>query len=100
MISNMLEEKEYLIKEIHHRVKNNLQIISSLLQLQSRYVEEPTALAALHDGESRVRSMSIIHHHLYTDDHLSQVKLPLYIENLCDNLQASYNIRNKAIAIH
>lgn len=100
IISNMLEEKEFLIKEIHHRVKNNLQIISSLLQLQSRYIEEPTALAALNEGESRVRSMSIIHHHLYTEDNLSQVNVPQYIDNLCSNLLASYNYKNKDISIH
>ena len=97
VISKMLEEKEYLVKEIHHRVKNNLQIISSLLQLQSRYIEEPSALAALSDGENRVRSMSIIHQHLYTDDHLSQVYLPSYVNNLCESLKASYSIGNKKI---
>lgn len=100
IISKMLEEKEFLIKEIHHRVKNNLQVISSLLQLQSRYVDEPTALAALSDGESRVRSMSIIHHHLYTGDNLSQVDVPKYIDNLCESLLASYNFKKKDIAIH
>jgi two-component sensor histidine kinase len=97
IISKMLEEKEFLIKEIHHRVKNNLQIISSLLQLQSRYIEEPMALAALNEGESRVRSMSIIHHHLYTESNLSQVNVPQYIDNLCSNLLASYNYKNKDI---
>jgi two-component sensor histidine kinase len=99
-LSKALEEKEFLIKEIHHRVKNNLQVISSLLQLQSRYVEEPTALAALNEGESRVRSMSIIHHHLYTEDNLSQVQVPRYVANLSENLQSSYNIRGKHISIH
>jgi two-component sensor histidine kinase len=99
-LSAALEEKEYLIKEIHHRVKNNLQIISSLLQLQARYVEEPTALEALSDGENRVRSMSIIHHHLYTGGNLSQVNLPEYVANLCSNLEASYRPRDKAIALH
>ncbi|NRA48870.1 MAG: tetratricopeptide repeat protein, partial [Phaeodactylibacter sp.] len=95
-----LEEKEYLIKEIHHRVKNNLQIISSLLQLQARYIEEPSALEALSDGENRVRSMSIIHHHLYTGENLSQVNLQEYITNLCSNLEASYRPANKAISLH
>ncbi|KGE85896.1 MAG: sensor histidine kinase [Phaeodactylibacter xiamenensis] len=95
-----LEEKEYLIKEIHHRVKNNLQIISSLLQLQARYIEEPSALEALSDGENRVRSMSIIHHHLYTGENLSQVNLPEYVANLCSNLEASYRPRDKTIMLH
>jgi two-component sensor histidine kinase len=100
VISKMLEEKEFLIKEIHHRVKNNLQVISSLLQLQSRYVEEPTALAALNEGESRVRSMSIIHHHLYTKENLSQVNVAQYIDSLCDSLLDSYNYKKQDIQIH
>lgn len=100
VISKMLEEKEFLIKEIHHRVKNNLQVISSLLQLQSRYVEEPTALAALNDGESRVRSMSIIHHHLYSKENLSQVNVAQYIDSLCDSLLDSYNYKKQNIQIH
>lgn len=99
-ITKMLEEKEFLVKEIHHRVKNNLQVISSLLQLQSRYVEEPGALAALNEGESRVRSMSIIHHHLYTGDNLSQVNVPRYLESLCNSLLASYNYKKQQITIH
>lgn len=99
VISKMLEEKEFLIKEIHHRVKNNLQVISSLLQLQSRYVEEPTALAALNDGESRVRSMSIIHHHLYSKENLSQVNVAQYIDSLCDSLLDSYNYKKQDIQI-
>ncbi len=99
-LSKALEEKEFLVKEIHHRVKNNLQVISSLLQLQSRYIEEPNALAALNEGESRVRSMAIIHHHLYTGDNLSQVDVPQYIENLCGNLYASYHHKQQHINIH
>lgn len=99
-LSKALEEKEFLVKEIHHRVKNNLQVISSLLQLQSRYIEEPNALAALNDGESRVRSMAIIHHHLYSGDNLSQVDVPQYIENLCSNLYASYHHKHQNVSIH
>jgi two-component system, sensor histidine kinase PdtaS len=98
-ISKMLEEKEYLIREIHHRVKNNLQVISSLLQLQSRHVEEPSAAAALNEGESRVRSMSIIHHHLYTENNLGQVDLPRYIDSLCESLLSSYNYKKQDIVI-
>jgi two-component sensor histidine kinase len=99
VISKMLEEKEFLIKEIHHRVKNNLQVISSLLQLQSRYVDEPLALAALNEGESRVRSMSIIHHHLYTESNLSHVNVSQYVDNLCNNLLSSYNYKKQDISI-
>ncbi|TXB68356.1 tetratricopeptide repeat protein [Phaeodactylibacter luteus] len=89
-ISKMLQEKEYLIKEVHHRVKNNLQVVSSLLRLQSRHVQEPSALAALSEGEHRVQSMSIIHQHLYQEANLSEVSLKGYLSHLCDNLRRSY----------
>jgi two-component system, sensor histidine kinase PdtaS len=95
-----LDDKEYLIKEIHHRVKNNLQIISSLLQLQSRYLDEPNAIEALRDGDSRVKSMAIIHHFLYSEENVSKVNVQEYLTNLLDNLQASYNIQNKNIHLH
>jgi len=89
-IEGMLDEKEYLVREIHHRVKNNLQMISSLLQLQSRHVTEPGAMEALAEGGSRVRSMAIIHHHLQADETASQVDVPGYVESLCETILASY----------
>jgi len=89
-IVEMLGEKEYLIREIHHRVKNNLQMISSLLQLQSRSLSEPGAVEALTDGENRVKSMAIIHHHLYSRDDVRSVEVRGYVDNLCENIRASY----------
>jgi len=89
-IEGMLDEKEHLVREIHHRVKNNLQMISSLLHLQARHVTEPGAMAALAEGGSRVRSMAIIHHHLQADDTASQVDVPGYVESLCETILASY----------
>ncbi len=87
-----LQDRENLLQEIHHRVKNNLQIISSLLRLQSRYMTEADAVQALNEGEARVNSMAIIHHHLYTQaDHLSQVNVQNYIDDLCHHLAASFN---------
>lgn len=100
VIFKMLNEKEYLLKEIHHRVKNNLQIISSLLQLQSRHLEEPNAIEALNDGESRVKSMAIIHQHLYTEGNLGQVNIPKYINDLVSNLKSSYQKIDLEIPIH
>jgi two-component system, sensor histidine kinase PdtaS len=90
-ISGMLDEKEYLIREIHHRVKNNLQMISSLLQLQSRYMTEPGAVEALSEGESRVKSMAIIHHHLYSRDDVSSVDVQGYVESLCQQILSSFS---------
>ena len=90
-ISGMLDEKEYLIREIHHRVKNNLQMISSLLQLQSRYMTEPGAVEALAEGESRVKSMAIIHHHLYSRDDVSSVDVQGYVESLCEQVLSSFS---------
>lgn len=99
-LTRLLEEKEYLIKEIHHRVKNNLQIISSLLQLQSRHLDEPHAIEALNDGESRVKSMAIIHQHLYTEDNLNQVNITSYIDNLITNLKSSYQSPDVEVLFH
>lgn len=100
IITEMLKEKDFLIKEIHHRVKNNLQVISSLLQMQARHINEPTAQEALIEGEARVRSMAIIHQHLYSGSQHNKVNLSAYIDNLVDNLKHSYNNKNKKIEIH
>jgi two-component sensor histidine kinase len=81
-----LTEKESLLKEIHHRVKNNLQIISSLLRLQSGQIDNAIAKAALRDMQNRVRSMALIHEHLYRSDNLASVDLATYLRSLCQQL--------------
>jgi len=100
LLSKALNEKEFLIKEIHHRVKNNLQIVSSLLSLQARNISDPTALDALKEGQSRVRSMALIHQNLYQDDDLIGVEAKAYIEKLSEGLFHSYNIDNDKIQLH
>jgi len=100
LIEKALAEKNILLKEIHHRVKNNLQMVSSLLQLQSRYITEPEAVEALNEGDNRVKSMAIIHHHLYSSDDISTVNVPGYIDNLCENILSSYNYSGIDIIIH
>ncbi len=86
-LTKSLEDKETLLKEIHHRVKNNLQMVSSLLSLQSRYVADDTAVAALKMGNSRVRSMALIHQKLYMSDEVSTtVKAGEYLQKLLDEL--------------
>lgn len=89
-IEGSLHEKELLLKEIHHRVKNNLQVISSLLNLQAQAVNDPAACSALRDSQMRVRSMALIHEKLYQSDNLAEIRLGSYIKNLSNNLFHSY----------
>ncbi|MEP7322136.1 MAG: histidine kinase dimerization/phosphoacceptor domain -containing protein [Saprospiraceae bacterium] len=91
-IQKALSEKETLIREIHHRVKNNLQFISSLLNLQSRHVVDTAAFNALKEGQNRVKSMALIHQNLYQEDNLTGIETKKYFESLMQNLFQSYNI--------
>lgn len=99
IISISLKEKEILLKEIHHRVKNNLQVISSLLNLQSKNISDEKALQALNEGKNRVRSMALIHQNLYRDDNLMGVDVQQYIQKLIESLFTSYNIEIDKIAL-
>jgi len=92
LIAKALAEKEILLKEIHHRVKNNLQVVSSLLKLQSKFIDDTKALDALQEGRNRVKSMAIIHQNLYQEDNLLGVSVKEYIEKLSKSLFHSYNI--------
>lgn len=84
------EEKELLLKEIHHRVKNNLQTISSLLNLQSAHIEDEQVLGAVVESKNRVRSMALIHQKLYQGDNLVSIEMKEYLETLCSNLIKSF----------
>lgn len=90
-IQNSLREKEILLKEIHHRVKNNLHIISSLLDLQSDYLEDERFSSVFTDSQSRIETMALVHEQLYKSEDLRQVDLGDYIHRLMDNLAISYN---------
>jgi two-component sensor histidine kinase len=90
IISKQNEEKTVMLKEIHHRVKNNLQIITSLLRLQSRELENPEAIAKFKDATHRVIAMSMIHEKMYQSDHLSTLHLREYLHDLSSDLVSSY----------
>lgn len=87
-----LKEKEVLLKEIHHRVKNNLQVISSLLKLQSDSITDPQVLVLFKDSYHRVRSMALIHEKLYGSEDLSRINTTDYIRSLTASLLSSYTI--------
>jgi PAS domain S-box-containing protein len=89
-IERSLKEKDVLLKEIHHRVKNNLQIIISLLNLQSGYIKDEYTLKAVKDGQNRVRSMALVHEKFYQSDELTEIDFGEYIEKLCQYLYQSY----------
>ena len=94
-IAESLKEKEILLKEIHHRVKNNLQVISSILNLQSSFVSDEKTLGILHESRNRIRSMAIIHENLYRTKDFSSINFASYLQNLTTNLIASYRINEE-----
>lgn len=91
-IETALKEKEFLIKEIHHRVKNNLQIISSMLSLQSEVIENDAAKEVLQESRLRINSMSIIHQMLYNKSNMSEISISEYLKNLMAQIEKSYSI--------
>jgi PAS domain S-box-containing protein len=88
----LLLEKDVLLKEIHHRVKNNLQIISSLLNLQSVNIVNEHDKKIFLDSKSRIKSMAIVHEQLYQSEDLSRIDIENYIKRLADSLFNSYNV--------
>lgn len=98
-IEASLREKEVLLKEIHHRVKNNLQIVSSLLNLQASHIHDPQALRVLCDGRHRIRSMALIHEKLYKSQDLARIDFAEYIRDLVAYLFRSHADLVRAIAL-
>ena len=96
-IKDSLMEKEVLLREIHHRVKNNLQIISSLLNLQTRCVEGEETINVLKESQNRVKTMAMVHEKLYQSEDLKDVNFKEYIENLVSDLFYSYGVKKGAI---
>ena len=87
----VLSEKEWLLKEIHHRVKNNLQIIISLLQSQSKYLLDEAAINAIEQSQHRVRAMALIHQKLYRSESLSRIDMPAYIREVVEHLSECFD---------
>ncbi|UQA76789.1 tetratricopeptide repeat protein [Sphingobacterium siyangense] len=89
-LKQLIAEKEWLLKEIHHRVKNNMQIIISLLNTQSAYLENEDAISAIQNSQNRMHAMSLIHQKLYQTDNLSHIDMKWYIQELTEYLKDSF----------
>ncbi|NQE34882.1 PAS domain-containing sensor histidine kinase [Microcoleus asticus] len=98
-IKASLAEKEVLLQEIHHRVKNNLQVISSLLKLQSRYIQDSRVSEMLKESQNRVRSMALVHEQLYQSKDWSNIDFAEYIQNLAHNLFQAYEIHAEGVKL-
>ena len=99
VIQQSLTEKETLLREIHHRVKNNLQIISSLLNIQSQHIVDENVLSSIQEGQSRVQAMSLIHQNLYQSEHLSNVDIENYLRELVVYLSEMFVGDEKSIKV-
>lgn len=87
-----LKEKEVLLKEVHHRVKNNLQVISSILNLQSSYIKDAKILEILHESQNRIKSMAFVHESLYQTKDFASINFQEYVGNISRNLVHSYSL--------
>ena len=92
LLQKQNKEKEFLLKEIHHRVKNNLEIVSSLLSLQSAQINDPNVLNAMQDSQYRVQSMSMIHKKLYLGENLATIEMKDYFLNLGNYIIYAYGV--------
>lgn len=88
-LNRLVKEKEWLVKEMHHRVKNNLQVVMSLLNTQSMYLDNAAAQAAIQESQHRMHTISLIHQKLYQSDNSAMVSMPAYVRELIDYLRDS-----------
>ncbi|MBC7846314.1 MAG: sensor histidine kinase [Flavobacterium sp.] len=95
ILQNMLIEKEWLLREIHHRVKNNLHMIVGLLASQAEFLKNEEAIQAISASQNRIQAMSLIHQKLYQSENLSIIDMPSYIFELAEYLKDSFEIRNR-----
>jgi PAS domain S-box-containing protein len=99
IIQTELKQKDTLLKEVHHRVKNNLQIISSLMRLQVDNHQDQQLKASFQDSQNRIQSMALIHERLYRSDDLSQIDTQIYFKELTDYLCQTYNTNSQHIEV-
>ncbi len=100
IISNALKDKDLLLHETHHRVKNNLQMISSLLNLQSNYVKDESVREVLQNNQNRIHSLAILHKNIYNGESLSTVNMQTYFEGLVDNIFSAYEKTTQHIIVN
>ncbi|AFZ20504.1 PAS domain S-box protein [Allocoleopsis franciscana] len=100
LIKASLKEKEVLLKEIHHRVKNNLQIVTSLLQMQARRTKEPQAVEVLRDSKNRIASIALVHEKLYRSEDLANIDFGQYIPDLTTHLFDTYNVSSNTVSLN
>ena len=98
-IQASLKEKEILLQEIHHRVKNNLQVIYSLLNLQSGYIKDEQALQSFKESQNRIKSIALIHENLYHTNNISQINFAEYVQELVVNLFYAYGVNSAVISL-
>src|SRR6202020_1527584 len=94
-----LQQRETLLREIHHRVKNNMQVMSSLLSLQSRVASNPETTRMLEENQNRIQSMALLHELLYQSDDLAVVEFSKYIRRMVDHLFSSYGVDHRQIRL-
>jgi PAS domain S-box-containing protein len=98
-VTASLKEKEILLKEIHHRVKNNMQVISSLLSLQAKLVRDPNGRELLRESQNRVMSIALVHEKLYQSQSLARIDFADYIRKVAENLFQSYGVQKNRIQL-
>lgn len=93
----LLDEKDWLLQEVHHRVKNNLQIVMSLLNTQSAFLKNNAALAAIRESQNRVQAIALIHQKLYSSSNVAYIDIAVYIKELVNYLADSYDAHDRGI---
>jgi two-component sensor histidine kinase len=91
-LEKLITEKEYLLKEVHHRVKNNLQVVMSLLNTQTHFLKDDTAIAAIKNSQHRIHSMSLIHKKLYQSENVVSINMEIYISELIEYFKEAFDI--------
>jgi len=99
VLKTALAEKEMLLKEVHHRVKNNFQVVNSLLRLEGAQLRNAEARAALELAESRIHAMALVHERLYMEGNFVEIDLRSYLESLAGNLETQARISGESVAI-